>query len=315
MVVIVWFNGSFRKALAEALIEAGSRDNSVVVLDADTPKSTGTLAFARKFPDRFINIGISEQDLVATAAGMALAGKTPIAAAFAIFLMRAWEQVRNTIARDKLNVKLIGTHAGLSDFMDGASHQALEDIALMRTLPGFTIIAPASPAATKKLVLEATLNHEGPVYIRLGRDNAPNIYTDSDEFHIGGSKIVEDAVDIAVFSFGPMLGVAHEAVEILRRQGIQAGLVDVYTIKPIDRDTIIKQSAKANLVVCVEDHNIHGGLGSAVAEVLSEAMPRRILRIGVNDSFGASARSYQQLLEYMGLTPERIADKIKGELR
>ncbi len=314
MVVIVWFNGSFRRALAEALVEAGIQNNNVVVLDADTPKSTGTLAFARKFPERFINIGISEQDLVATAAGMALAGKTPIAAAFAMFLMRAWEQVRNTIARDKLNVKLVATHAGLSDFMDGASHQSFEDIALMRTLPGFTIIAPASPTATKKLVLEATLNHEGPVYIRLGRDNAPNIYTESDEFPIGGSKIVEDAVDVAIFSFGPMLGVALEAIKILRRQGIQAGLIDVYTIKPIDRDTIIKQSAKAHLVVCVEDHNIHGGLGSAVAEVLSESMPRRILRIGVNDSFGASARSYQQLLAYMGLTPERIADKIRGGL-
>ncbi len=315
MGVIVRPNGSYRRALAEALIEAGRRSRDVVVLDADTPKSTGTLAFAREFPERFVNVGISEQDLVAMAAGMAIAGKIPVAAAFAMFLMRAWEQVRNTIARDGLNVKLVGTHAGLSDFMDGASHQALEDVALMRTLPRFTVLAPADARATRELVLEAILSHRGPVYIRLGRDNAPVIYSEGEEFPIGGSKVLEDAVDVAVFSYGPMLGVAAEAVRILRRQDIHAGLVDVYSIKPLDKDTIARQSAKASLVVTVEDHRVHGGLGSAVAEVLAETTPKRILRIGVADAFGASARSYEQLLEYMDLTPERIASRIRGELR
>lgn len=314
MGVIVRPKGSYRRALSEALVEAGRLCRDVVVLDADTPRSTGTLAFAREFPERFVNVGISEQDLVGTAAGLAIAGKVPVAAAFAMFLMRAWEQVRNTVARDRLNVKLVGTHAGLSDFMDGSSHQALEDVALMRALPGFAVLAPADEAATRELVLEAVLNHKGPVYIRLGRDNAPEIYRDGGEFRIGGSNVLEDPVDIAIFSYGPMLEVALEAVRILRRQGVHAGLVDVYSIKPIDKETILKQASRASLVATLEDHSIHGGLGSAVAEVLAESRPVRVVRIGVEDSFGASARSYGQLLEYMGLTPERIASRIRGEL-
>lgn len=315
MIVIVLRDGSFRRALGEALVEAGENNNNIVVLDADTPKSTGTLAFARKFPERFINVGISEQDLVGTAAGIAIGGKTPVAAAFAMFLMRGWEQIRNTIARDKLNVKLVGTHAGLSDYMDGASHQSLEDLALMRTLPGFTVLSPSTPVAARKLVLEAVLEHDGPIYIRLGRENAPNIYSGEEEFRIGEAKVLVDPDDVVIFATGPILGAAYEALRILRRQGISAGLVDVYTIKPLDKETIIKQSARANLVVSVEEHSIHGGLGSAIAEALSEHAPKRVMRIGVEDSFGSSARSYQSLLSYMELTPEKIASRIRGALK
>ena len=278
-----------------------------MVLDADTPSSTGTLAFARRFPDRFFNVGISEQDLVSTAAGLAIAGKTPVAAAFSMFLMRAWEQIRNTIARDGLNVKLVGTHSGLSDYMDGASHQSFEDIALTRVLPGFTVLVPSDPVATRDLVARALLEHRGPVYIRLGRDNAPEIYERGEEFPIGGAKVLEDAGDIAIFSAGAMTGVAVEVAERLRGKGYRAGVVDVYSVKPVDRDTIVRQAVKAGLAVTIEDHSIHGGLGSLVAEILSETRPVRVVRIGVEDSFGASARSYKRLLDHMGLTPEKIS--------
>lgn len=305
---------SYRRAFGEALVEAGARSKDVIVLDADTARSTGTIEFARRFPDRFINVGISEQDLVATAAGLAIAGKTPVATAFSMFMLRAWEQIRNTIARDRLNVKLVGTHSGLSDYMDGASHQCFEDIALMRVLPGFTVLVPSDPNSTRQLLLEATLNHVGPAYIRLGRDNAPVIYSRQEEFVIGGSKVIEDGGEVVIFSCGAMVGVALEALRILREQGIRAGLVDVYSIKPVDRDTIIRQSRRANLVVTLEDHSIHGGLGSLVTEVLSSSAPRRVLMIGIPDSFGTSARSYQQLLEYMKLTPKHVARLIAGEL-
>jgi len=315
VVVIVSRNSSYRRALSEALVEAGGLNKDVVVLDADTPNSTGTAAFARIYPRRFVNVGISEQDLVTTAAGLAIVGKVAVATAFAMFLMRAWEQIRNTIARDHLNVKLIGTHAGLQDFMDGASHQCFEDIALMRVLPGFTVLAPADTVATKATILDVVLNHPGPTYIRLGRDNAPMIYDDGEEFPIGGSKVLEDAGDIVIFSYGPMLGVSREVAKELRHQGIHAGLVDVYSIKPVDSATIVKQAAKANLIVTIEDHRVIGGVGSVVAEILTEtATPRRVLKVGIGERFGASARSYGQLLEYMGLTPRRISSLIVGEV-
>jgi transketolase len=296
--------------LGEALVEAGKASRDVVVLDADTPRSTGTLAFAEAFPDRFFNLGISEQDLVGTAAGLAVAGKTPVAAAFAVFLMRAWEQIRNTVARDGLNVKLVGTHSGLSDYMDGSSHQCLEDIALTRVLPGFTVVVPADTVATKKIVLEAVLEHRGPVYIRLGRDNAPRIYDSHEEFPLGGSKTLRDAVDVVLFSYGPMLGVALEAARRLGEEGVSAGVVDVYTLKPVDVSNIVRQAKRVGLVVTVEDHSVYGGLGSIVAEVLAEHLPRRLLRIGVRDRFGASSRSYVELLEYMGLTPDKVASRV-----
>ena len=314
--VIVWGGlGSYRRALGEALVEAGKASSSVVVLDADTPRSTGTLAFAEAFPDRFFNVGISEQDLVGTAAGLAVAGKIPVAAAFAVFLMRAWEQIRNTVARDGLNVKLVGTHSGLSDYMDGSSHQCLEDIALTRVLPGFTVVAPADTVATKKIVLEVVLEHKGPVYVRLGRDNAHKIYDSSEEFPIGGSNTLRDGSDVVVFSYGAMLGVALEAARVLEEKGVSIGVVDVYTLKPLDVDNVIRLARRANLVVTLEDHSVHGGLGSIIAETLAEHAPRKLVRIGVRDRFGASSRSYVELLEYMGLTPDKVASRIMEALR
>ena len=284
------------------------------MLDADTPTSTGTILFARRFPERFINLGISEQDMVSTAAGLAIAGKKPVAAAFSMFLMRAWEQIRNTVARDRLNVTLVGTHAGFSDFMDGASPQCFEDIALTRVLPGFTVVAPADAAAARDLVRRAVAEHAGPVYIRLGRENSPGIYGEGEEFPIGGSRILEDAGDVLLVSYGPILGVTLEVARLLRRQGVGAGDLDLYTLKPVDKDALVSQASRSALVVTVEDHSVHGGLGSIVAETLSEHSPTRVLRIGVEDRFGASSRSYRELLEYMGFTPERLAERIRGEL-
>ena len=311
--LIVWGTNSFRRALGEALVEAGLKSRDVVVLDADTPGSTGSILFARRFPDRFFNVGISEQDLVSTAAGLAVGGKVPVVTGFAMFLMRAWEQVRNVVSRDGLNVKIVATHAGLSDHMDGASHQCFEDVALMRVLPGFTVAAPADVVAARDIVLRAVLEHRGPVYVRLGRENSPGIYESGEEFPLGGARVLVEGGDVTVFSYGPMLGVARGLVGVLRSRGVDAGLVDVYTLKPVDRGVVAREAGRSGRAVTLEDHSVYGGLGSVVAEVLAEVGGGRLLRLGV-DGFGSSSRSYEALLEFMGFTPERLASRVLGWL-
>jgi transketolase len=248
------------------------------------------------------------------AAGLAIAGKKPVAVAFSMFLMRGWEQIRNSIARDSLNVKLVGTHSGLSDHMDGSSHQCFEDIALMRALPGFTVLSPSDPRAAEELILRA-IEHRGPVYVRLGRDNAPLIYGEGESFRIGGSRVIEDSGDAVIFSHGPMVGVALEASKILKSRGVRVGVVDVYSLKPADTETIVKQSSRASLVVSLEDHSVVGGLGSLIAETLSElgSGAPRLLRIGL-EGFGTSSRDYWALLDYMGLSPLKVARRIEGAL-
>jgi len=301
---------SYRRAFGEALLDVASRNRDLVVLDADTARSTGTLVFAKKFPERFVNIGISEQDLVDTAAGLAIAGKTPVAAAFSMFMLRAFEQIRNTIARDALNVKLVGTHSGLSAVIDGASHQSLEDLAVYRAIPNMTVVSPADAEATRVLVSRAIEEHRGPLYMRLGRDNAFRVYDDAEDLKIGDVSVLRDGGDVVFISVGPMVWVSLQASEILRAKGIDAGVVDAYTLKPLDRQAIVKIASRARLVVTVEEHNVIGGLGSAVAEVLAEEKPTRMLRIGVNDSFGSSARSYEELLEFFGLTPRAVVKRV-----
>ena len=308
------FRGSYRRALARSLVELGDRMEDLVVLDADTASSTGSIEFSRRFPERFLNVGISEQDLIGTAAGIAIAGLRPVALAFSSFIMRAWEQIRNTISRDSLRVTIIGTHAGFSDYMDGASHQALEDIALMRVLPGFTIAVPADETATHQLVRVLVEDSRGPSYMRIGRDNAPRIYESGEEFRIGSCKVLEEGSDVVVFSMGAMVGVALEASRLLRRKGLSVGVVDVYSVKPVDEPCIVGRSRGAGLVVTLEEHSIYGGLGSLVSEVLSERLPRRVYRIGVRDAFGSSAGSYEELLRFMGLDPCTVAGSIAGVL-
>ncbi len=305
---------SYRRAVSSILLELGEVHKDLVVLDADTGRSTGSLAFGKRFPDRYVNVGISEQDLIGTAAGIAIAGLRPVAMGFAMFIMRAFEQVRNTVARDRLNVKIIATHAGLSPHLDGASHQSLEDVAAMRSIPGMTVVSPADYNSTRALVREAVERHRGPLYMRLGRDNAVHVYDSEDGVRLGRVTVVRDPVDVAIYAMGPMVGVSLEASRLLEASGIRAGVVDVHTVKPIDSASIARISSKAILSVTVEEHNTLGGLGGAVAEVLAETGAGRLVRIGVEERFGSSAKRYEDLLEHMGLTPRAVASRIEAAL-
>ncbi|MEM1619740.1 MAG: transketolase family protein [Fervidicoccaceae archaeon] len=301
---------SYRKALGETLVELGLRNSDVVVLDADTARSTGTFAFAEMFPHRFFNIGISEQDLISTAAGMAIAGLLPVAVAFASFMMRGWEQIRNTVARDRLNVKLVGTHAGLSAHIDGSSHQALEDLALTRVLPGFTVVSPADAIATRELLRCALEEVVGPVYVRLGRDNALEVYERGDSLRLGRASVLRDGEDVLVVACGPMVRIALEASKLAEKVGLRAMVVDLHTIKPPDSRALVEHARRTGCVLTLEEHSVVGGLGSTVAEVLSEEYPVPLRRIGIRESFGTSARSYEELLAHYGLTPEKVLDEI-----
>ncbi|ASJ16264.1 transketolase [Thermococcus chitonophagus] len=301
---------SFREAFGRALVEIGRKNDKVVVIDADVKGSTKTIYFEKAFPERFIQVGISEQDMIGTAAGLAIAGKIPVASAFASFLMRAWEQIRNTVARDNLNVKIVSTHSGFSDHMDGSSHQCLEDIALMRVLPNMTVVVPADAYATKVL-LEQVIEHEGPVYMRLGRDYAPRVYREGDEIELGRASVLREGSDILLVATGVMVSVALEVAEKLAKAGIDASVVDMHTIKPFDEETLLKLAKPVNAVITLEEHTIYGGLGGAVAEVLSEKMPKRVIRIGTTE-FGRSSRDYLSLLDRYGLTADKVYDKIAG---
>ncbi len=300
---------SYRKNIGNVLLDIASRNERLVVLDADTGRSTGSLVFGKNMKQRYINIGISEQDLIGTAAGLAIAGMKPVAMAFAMFMMRAVEQIRNTIARDRLDVKLIATHAGLSAHFDGSSHQALEDIAFMRAIPGMTVVSPADVVSMRGIVEEA-VDMKGPVYIRLGRDNAVPVY-DEWSHRIGNAVVLRDCVDACIIAIGPMVGVSVEAARLLEEEhGIKTGVIDMHTVKPIDT-MAVRRAFSTSLVATVEEHNIHGGLAGAVAEAaLENGVRGRLVRIGVRDTFGTSARSYNDLLEAYGLTPASIAEAI-----
>ena len=306
-------SGSYRRAFARALVDLSSRLDDLVVLDADTAKSTGTIAFAEKARERFFNVGISEQDLIGTAAGMALAGLRPVAAAFASFMMRAWEQIRNTVDRDTINVKLVATHSGLSAFIDGSSHQALEDIALMRSLARTSVVIPADEEATYEAVVWMVERFRGPAYIRLGRDNAFPVYDrGSFKFRLGGLEAIDDGGDAVIVASGAMVGVALEASRILRRMGLKVGVVDLYSIKPLPRLKLYKIALSTPAIVTLEEHRVSGGVGSAVAEALAGLKDKPpLLMLGVPPgSYGSSARSYEELLRTMKLDPESVARRV-----
>ena len=307
---------SFREEFGKALVDIGRGNKDLVVIDADVCKSTKTEYFARAFPDRFIQVGISEQDLVGIACGIALAGKIPVASTFAMFLFRAWEQIRNTVARDNLNVKFVVTHGGLSDYLDGSSHQCLEDIAIMRVIPNMKVVIPADTLSMKKLLLEGILE-EGPFYMRLGRDYAPVVYHSLEDVTLGKTTILREGDDICIVACGIMVSLALRAYEELKKKGINATVLDFHTIKPFDVKTLVKFAKKVNGFVVAEEHNIIGGLGSAIAEVLSEQKPKPIRRVGVYDCFGMCSRDYLSLLQYYGLTSESIikaAEEILNEI-
>jgi len=299
-----------RDAYGEALKELGSINKDIVVLDADLSGSTKTSVFKKAFPDRFFNVGIAEQNLIGTAAGFATCGKIPFASSFAVFATgRAYEIIRNSVAYPKLNVKIAATHAGLTVGEDGATHQALEDISLMRSLPNMVVLCPADAIETKKCIFKAA-EHKGPVYIRLGRSKVPVLFDENYEFEIGKGVQLKEGNDVTIIATGVMVAKALEASEELAKENISARVINMSTIKPIDKDIIIKAAKETKGIITVEEHNIIGGLGSAVAEVLAENYPTLMTRIGTMDTFGESGEA-NQLLEKYGLNVANIVNKAK----
>lgn len=303
-----------RDAYGKALVKLGEVNKDVVVLDADLSKSTKTADFQKVFPERFFNMGIAEQNLMGVAAGFAAAGKITFASTFAVFAIgRAYDQIRNTIGYPHLNVKIAATHAGLTVGEDGGSHQMLEDIALTRAIPGMTVIVPADGTETEKAVFAAA-EMDGPVYIRLGRPGVPVIFDEDYKFEIGKAAVVEEGTDITIFAAGIMVSIAIEAGKLLAKENISAEIVNISTIKPLDKKGIIDSVSKTRCCITCEEHNILGGLGSAVAEVLAENIPVPMERVGVEDVFGKSG-SPDELLNAFGLTSENIAAKVKKVLQ
>lgn len=308
-------NISTREAYGRALAEFGEERKNIVVLDADVSKCTMTIHFAKKFPDRFFNVGISEADMVTTAAGFTTCGKIAFVSAFAVFAAgRAFDQIRNSVAYPKLNVKIAATHAGVTVGEDGGSHQAIEDIALMRALPNMVVISPAD-AIEAKAAVKAAIEHNGPVYLRLGRPAQPIIFNEETySFELGKGSVIKDGNDISIISTGIMTSKALEAAAVLKEQGIDARVINIHTIKPIDKDILIKAAAETKGIVTVEDHNVIGGLGSAVAEVLVQNHPVKMKMIGIEDKFGESGTP-NELMQIFGLTVENIVSSAKNLLK
>ncbi|MCL5024553.1 MAG: transketolase family protein [Nitrospirae bacterium] len=302
-----------RDAYGSALLELGGKREDVVVLDADLSGSTKTAKFAKTFPERFFNIGISEQDLVGTAGGLSLAGKVPFASTFAIFETgRAWEQIRQSVCYSHLNVKLVATHSGITVGEDGASHQALMDVALMRVLPGMTVIVPADGTETGQ-VIHAVAEYDGPVYVRLGRAKVPAIMPEDYRFRMGRGYTFHRGKDANIIAAGIMVSVALEAQQQLKAEGLDVGVVNMSTIKPLDEETLLRTAEASRLIVTAEEHSILGGLGSAVCEVLADAHPAIVKRIGVRDTFGRSGKP-DELMKLYGLTAEEIVKTVKTYL-
>lgn len=298
---------STRKAYGEFLSQIGN-NKDVVVLDADLATATKTDIFLKEYPERHIDVGIAEQDLVGTACGLALSGKTVFASTFAIFMAgRAYDQVRNTAAYSHVNVNLCATHAGVMVGEDGPTHQCIEDVALMNVVPTMKVLSPADDISTKKILNEC-LNEEGPKYIRLGRSDLEDIYTEDAEFKIGGSNTFGDGTDGTVFAYGPTVGIALNAQKELKEKGIDIRVVDLYSIKPVDRETIIKCAKETDKLVSIEDHSVIGGIGSIISNVLCEEYPKKLEKIGINDTFGKSG-NWKVVYEYFGLTKENIISK------
>ncbi|MEN6412974.1 MAG: transketolase family protein [Veillonellales bacterium] len=303
-----------REAYGEALRELGALNKDIIVLDADLSKSTKTNLFAKAFPERFFNVGIAEQNLMGTAAGLAAAGKIPFVSSFAMFAAgRAFEQVRNSICYPRLNVKIAATHAGLTVGEDGASHQAIEDISLMRSIPNMTVIVPADAAETRQAIAFAA-EYRGPVYIRLGRMAVPELFGDDYEFQHGKAVELADGKDVTLIASGVMVSAAREAAEELLAAGISARVLNIHTIKPIDVEAVCKAARDTGAIVTCEEHNIIGGLGSAVAEVLVEHQPVPMERVGVQDTFGESGTPAALLKKYH-LTAADIVEAAKRVVR
>lgn len=304
-----------RNAYGEALAELAEKYPQLVVLDADLSGATMTKSFAAKYPERFFDCGIAEANMTDIAAGMATCGYKPFTNTFAIFAAgRAYEQVRNTIAYPRLNVTVVGSHGGISVGEDGATHQCIEDLALMREIPGMLVCNPCD-ANEMKLAVEALINYEGPAYLRLGRP-ATEVVTDSVEgykFELGKGAQLKDGKDVTVIANGLMVALALEAAAKLEEEGISVRVIDMHTIKPLDEELVLKAAKETGCIVTAEEHSIVGGLGGAVAEYLSSICPVPVVRLGVNDEFGRSGTA-NAVLEYFGLTAEGVAAKVREAL-
>lgn len=302
-----------RDAYGKALVELGETDKKIIVLDADLAAATKTGMFKKAHPEKFVDCGIAEGNMMGVAAGLATAGYTVFASSFAMFAAgRAFEQVRNSIGYPHLNVKIGATHAGISVGEDGASHQCCEDIGLMRTIPGMVILNPADDIEARACVLAAA-EHDGPVYMRFGRLAVPRVFDETYKFQIGKGSVLEDGTDVTIIATGLMVNEAIIAAEKLSGEGVSARVVNMCTIKPIDREIIVDSAKKTGVIVTAEEHNIIGGLGSAVAEVVCETVPVPVIRVGVNDRFGKSGPAVQLLHEF-GLDADNIAAKAKEAL-
>lgn len=302
-----------RDAYGEVLAELGAENENVVVLDADLSGSTKTAGFAKKFPERFFNMGIAEANMIGTAAGLAAAGKIPFASTFAIFAVgRAWEQVRQSVAYPKANVKIVATHSGVTVGEDGGSHQAIEDIAIMRAVPNMTVIVPADGVETK-LAIRAAAAYKGPVYVRLGRNKVETVVPDGFKFEIGKGVTLREGSDLTIIGTGLMTAQALAAAEQLQAAGISARVLHIATIKPLDEELILTAARETGAIVTCEEHSIVGGLGGAVAELLAEKCPTPLTRLGIKDRFGLSGKA-EDLLKYFGLMAENVVDAAKEVL-
>lgn len=303
-------NIATREAYGSALAEFGG-DSRIVVLDADLSKSTKTDTFKKKYPERFFNMGIAEGNMMTVAAGLATCGKVAFASSFAIFAAeRACEQIRNSICYPKLNVKIGATHAGISVGEDGATHQPIEDVAIMRAMPNMVVLSPSDAIETRYAV-KAAIEYDGPVYLRLGRLGVPALYDEASyKFELGKGITLAEGTDVAIIATGLMVHTAVEAKDLLAAQGIKARIVNIHTIKPIDEAIIIKAARETGAIVTAEEHNVLGGLGSAVAEVLVQNHPVPVKMVGIQDKFGRSGKP-AQLMEYYGLTAKNIVEKAR----
>ena len=304
---------SIRNAFGHALVEAGKKNPNIVVLDADLSCSTQTAIFGKEFPERFFNMGISEQDMISTAAGLASVGKTPFVASFAMFATgRTYDQIRNSVCYPEFNVKIIGTHGGITVGEDGASHQALEDISLMRSIPNMSVIVPADCRECEQVIKFASENY-GPMYIRIPRTNVYDIFDEDYEFDFCKAKVIQEGSDVTVITNGETLAEVIMAAQELEKEGYSVQILHVPVVKPLDDSTIVEKAKQTKFVITVENHSIIGGLGSAVCEFLSYYYPMPVIRLGINDTFGQSGK-WDELLDYYGLSANKLVKTIKKQI-
>ncbi|MBR0428338.1 MAG: transketolase family protein [Clostridia bacterium] len=297
-----------RQSYGEALVELGKENEKIVVLDADLANATKTIEFAKEFPQRFFDIGIAEADMIGTAAGMSLCGKIPYASTFAVFAAgRTYDQIRSSVCYPNLNVKICATHAGVTVGEDGATHQMLEDLSLMRVLPNMKVFCPSDDVQTKWIIKEIS-KIQGPCYVRLCRLATPDIYDENQKFEIGKMVQIGEGKDATIFATGVVVSEALKAQKVLKEKGIDVRVVDVHTIKPLDEEMILKCAKETKRLISIEDHSILGGMGSSISEVLTEKHPARLERMGIKDKFGKSGKA-EELLKHFGIDSEAIIAK------